>query len=260
MQETMTEGRKKEQGIKRFSIYRIVEHWLHAVVFGILVVTGLSQRYFTLDLSQWIVLRLGGIDAVRLIHRIAGFILIIVITQHVLTASLGIILRRWQVSMVIHKKDFTNAIDNLKYYFGLRNHPAQCDRYDYKQKFDYWGVLMSDILMIITGLILWFPTVAARFFPGEFIPAANVVHTNQALLLFLIIVIWHIYNAILSPEIFPLDTSIFTGRISRKRMVQEHLLELARREGVSVKKILGQDRMADGGRKQHGAVTAITDE
>jgi formate dehydrogenase subunit gamma len=258
MQKTMMENNKKGHSVKRFSAYRIIEHGLHAVAFGILVVTGLAQRFHTFELSQWMVLRLGGIDAARLIHRISGFVLIVLIAQHVLTASLGILLRKWQVSMVINKKDFTNAIDNLKYYFGLRNHPAQCDRYDYKQKFDYWGVLLSDVLMIVTGLILWFPTISVRVFPGEFIPAANVIHTNQALLLFLVIVIWHIYNAILSPEIFPLDTSIFTGMISRKRMVQEHLLELARREGVGVKKILEHQRTAGGG-KERDAVVPVAD-
>jgi formate dehydrogenase gamma subunit len=260
MLEKMKERKNRENNIKRFTPYRLIEHWLHAVVFGILVVTGLSQRFHTLEISQWIVLHLGGIDAARLIHRFSGFILIVLVTQHACTASLGIILRKWPVSMIIHKGDFSNAVDNLKYYFGLRNHPAQCDRYDYKQKFDYWTVLTSDILMIGTGLILWFPMAAARLFPGVFIPAANVIHTNQALLLFLMIVIWHIYNAVLSPEIFPIDMSIFTGDISRKRMVREHLLELARREGVSIKKILEHHRTATGGQKRLGSVTATDDK
>jgi formate dehydrogenase gamma subunit len=247
MRHEVKKNGNREDPIRRFSTYRIIEHGVHAVVFGILVVTGLSQRFHTLDLSQWIVLHLGGIDAARLIHRFSGFILIVLATQHVLTASLGIVFKKWDVTMMIHKKDFSNAVDNLKYYFGIRNHPAQCDRYDYKQKFDYWGVLTSDVLMIVTGLILWFPTIAEKLFPGEFIPAANVIHTNQALLLLLVIVIWHIYNAILSPEIFPLNTSIFTGKISRERMMQEHLLELAQREGTSVKKILEQQRAAGAG-------------
>ncbi len=62
--------------------------------------------------------------------------------------------------------------------------------------------------------------------PGEIIPAAKVLHTNEALVVFLIIAIWHIYNAIFSPEVFPLDTSIFTGYISKERMLREHSEEL----------------------------------
>ena len=39
---------------------------------------------------------------------------------------------------------------------------------------------------------------------------------------------WHIYNAHLSPDVFPFDTCIFTGKISVDRMHHEHPLELAR--------------------------------
>jgi hypothetical protein len=66
--------------------------------------------------------------------------------------------------------------------------------------------------------------------PGEIIPAAKVLHTNEALVVFLIIAIWHIYNAIFSPEVFPLDTSIVTGYISKERMLREHPDELAENE------------------------------
>lgn len=222
--------------VRRFSQYRIVEHWLHTVVFILLVITGISQKFHSYDLSQWLVFHLGGIDAVRLMHRAAGLLLIILFIQHLFVAAVGIIRLRWQASMIIHMKDFQDAVTNLKYYFGIKNHPASCDRYDYKQKFDYWGVLVSNLIMIVTGLILWFPITTSKYLYGEFIPAANVIHTNQSLLVILIIAIWHIYNSIFSPEIFPFDTSILTGYLPKERMVREHPLELARMERVTGKK------------------------
>jgi cytochrome b subunit of formate dehydrogenase len=88
--------------------------------------------------------------------------------------------------------------------------------------------------MMATGFILWFPVMVTHFLPAELIPAAKAAHTNEALLAFLVIIIWHIYNAIFSPEVFPLDDAIFTGKISRERMLHEHPLELASIEGVSV--------------------------
>ncbi len=232
----MVNSEQKDNRIRRFGPYRIIEHWLHAAVFCMLVITGLSQKFHTYDLSQWLVFHLGGIDAVRLMHRAAGIILIILLMEHLVVASVGIIRLRWQASMIIQMKDFQDAVDNLKYYFGIKNHRALCDRYDYKQKFDYWGVLMSNLIMIVSGLILWFPITTSRYLYGEFIPAANVIHTNQSLLLILIIAIWHIYNSIFSPEIFPFDTSILTGYLPKERMVREHPLELARMERVAGKK------------------------
>ena len=134
--------------------------------------------------------------------------------------------------MLITPKDFEDAIRNIRYYFGQVERPAQCDRYDYMEKFEYWTILAGGFLMILTGAILWFPTVLTRILPGEVIPAAKALHSNEALLIFLINAIWHIYNAIFSPEVFPLDTSIFTGYISKERMIREHPLELGRIEGV----------------------------
>lgn len=230
MNRTTNNSDQANKFIRRFSMFRIIEHWLHALIFIILVITGVSQKYHTYALSQWVVLHLGGIDAVRLIHRLAGFLLILLFAQHIVVAAVGIIRLKWQASMIIQVKDFKDAVTNLRYYFGMRNHPAMFDRYDYKQKFDYWGVLVSNLIMIVTGLILWFPITTTKYLFGELIPAANVIHTNQSLLVILIIVIWHIYNAIFSPEIFPFDTTILSGYISKERMAHEHPLELARVE------------------------------
>jgi hypothetical protein len=36
------------------------------------------------------------------------------------------------------------------------------------------------------------------------------------------------YSAHFSPETFPVDTSVFTGKISKHRMLHEHPLEYAR--------------------------------
>lgn len=220
--------------IRRFSTFRIVEHQMNMTVFAILIITGLSQKFHDYNLSQWIIINLGGVDAVRLIHRYAGVCFASLTVSHILSASVGVIFRKWPASMVINRKDFTDAIENIRYYFGTTDQPARCDRYDYKQKFEYWGVVVGGLLMIVTGLVLWFPTAVVTYLPGELIPAAKAAHTNEALLAFLVIVVWHLYNAIFSPEVFPLDTSIFTGKISVARMKHEHPLEYERLTGESL--------------------------
>ena len=139
--------------IRRFSNYRIIEHQLNMTVFAILVITGLSQKFHGYNLSQWIIINLGGVDAVRLIHRYSGVCFTVLTIAHIVVASAGVIFRKWPASMVINKKDFTDAIENIRYYFGTTDQPAQCDRYDYKQKFEYWGVVVGGLLMMATGLI-----------------------------------------------------------------------------------------------------------
>ncbi|HXX58825.1 MAG TPA: cytochrome b/b6 domain-containing protein [Thermodesulfovibrionales bacterium] len=229
-------GRK----MKRFSLFRIGEHSLIMIAFGLLVVTGLSQKFYSLDISEWFIFKAGGIDRVRLIHRYAGIFFSLMASVHTVIAIVGVIGRRWQPSMIITRKDFHDAIHNIKYYIGKEDHHSMCDRYTYKQKFVYWSIFVSGFIMIVTGLVLWFPAFFARFLPGEVIPAAKVMHTNQGFLMFLIIAVWHIYDSIFSPEIFPLDTSIFSGYISRERMVREHPLELARIENKAKEDIIAE--------------------
>jgi formate dehydrogenase subunit gamma len=226
MQSTGEGGQMTHEKFRRFSSWRIAEHWMLLLTFAVLVITGLSQKFYTIDISQWLIFHLGGIDRARLIHRGAGVIFSLITAVHMLTGIIGITLKNWPPSMFINKEDISDLIHNIRYYLGMEKSPAVCGRYNYRQKFEYWGVLLSGVLMMFTGLILWFPALITRFLPGEVIPAAKVLHTNQAFLMFLIIALWHIYNSIFSPEVFPMDTSMFTGYISRERMIHEHPVEL----------------------------------
>ncbi|OGP33247.1 MAG: hypothetical protein A2X88_06010 [Deltaproteobacteria bacterium GWC2_65_14] len=224
---------RREERIRRFSAYRVAEHWGIILTTMILFATGLCQRFWHLDLSQGFILKMGGVDNVRLLHRYAGLVFSLEIFLNVTVGVAGVVLGKWQPTMFITRKDFEDAIHNIRYYFGFEERPARCDRYDYMEKFEYWTILFGGFLMIVTGVILWFPTLVARFLPGEVIPTAKALHSNEAMLIFLINAVWHIYNCIFSPEAFPLDTCIFTGTLSRERMLREHPLELARIEGVS---------------------------
>lgn len=216
---------------------RITEHWIHMMAVIILVVTGLSQKLYTLEISRWFILQMGGIDSVRLIHRGVGVLFSLAVVMHIVIAAFGLVVKRWQPSMVITKNDFRSAVHNIRYYLGNEQYPAPGGKYSYTQKFEYWGILTGGLLMIVTGAVLWKPLFFTRFISGEIIPAAKVLHTNEAMVVFIIIVLWHIYNAIFSPEVFPLNTSIFTGRISRERMIYEHILELASIEATTPEEI-----------------------
>lgn len=216
----------------RFSLRQRLEHFSIMVIFIVLAVTGFPQKFFEAGWARWTLDALGGVDHARLYHRWAGILFAVLAVVHIVAALIVAISSRSGWSMVPTRKDFTDAVTMLRYYLGLDDQHAQFDRYDYRQKFEYWGLILGGVVMVLTGFILYFPLEATRFLPGEVIPASKVAHGNEGLLAFLVVILWHIYNAHLSPDVFPFDSSIFTGRISRERMVHEHPLEYARLSGT----------------------------
>ena len=86
---------KTENGtyIKRFSVYRIIEHHMNAVFFVLLVITGLSQKFHDSSFSQWIIITLGGVDDVRMIHRYLGLVFALLLAVHTSSAAIGVVFR-----------------------------------------------------------------------------------------------------------------------------------------------------------------------
>jgi len=209
----------------RFSVGQRLEHLLTMVCFGVLLLTGLPQKFSDASISIWVVNSLGGIDNVRFVHRVFATVFIFSAFYHVGAIGLSLIRGKFNLSMAPSLRDFVDALVMLRYSVGLSNSKPRFGRYDYRQKFEYWGIVYGGIIMIVTGLTLWFPTYATRILPGEVVPAAKEMHTGEALLALLVIVTWHMYSVILSPSHFPGDWSIFTGKISHEKIKEEHPLE-----------------------------------
>lgn len=205
-----------EERIKKFSSFRIAEHALAMVSFFILAITGLVQKFHDLEISRYIISLSGGIDMVRFIHRNTGLFFCFQIVVHILYGTIELY-RGTEPKILIRKKDFRDAIHNLKYYLGFELKPASTELFTYRQKFEYWGILTGSLIMASTGLILRFPVTAADILPGIFIPAAKLIHSNHAIIL-AIIFLWHLYNSIFNPEVFPLNRSIFTGYVQRQKV------------------------------------------
>ena len=220
--------------IVRFSKKQRVEHFIVMLLFTLLALTGFPQKFYEARWAGFIVDAIGGLDRVRFIHRMAGLLFSVATIFHIVLITFLALARRAGMTMVPTRRDFSDAIQQIGWYLGLAKEPAKFDRYDYRQKFEYWGMLIGSLVMVVTGLILYLPLLFTRFFPGEAIPVAQVAHSNEGLMAFLVVITWHIYNAHLSPDVFPFDTCIFTGKISVDRMHHEHPLELARRtEGTA---------------------------
>lgn len=223
--EVIRVGMSLPEEFVRFSPLQRCEHLLVMIFFIMLVITGLPQMFFEASWSAWIIAKLGGIDMTRFIHRMFGILFAALAVWHLGRVTLLVLLGKARPSMIPTFKDFRDAVVMLKYYLGLSEELPEFDRYDFRQKFEYWGLMIGGIFMIVTGFILYFPIFFTKILPGVIIPAAKTVHGYEALLAFLVIIIWHMYGVHFNPDVFPFDSSIFTGKISRERMEKEHPLE-----------------------------------
>ena len=223
----------EEKRFVRFKVAPRIEHLALMVSFIMLSITGLAEKYYQAGWAAWIIFHLGGIDGTRLIHRIFAFIFAGGAVYHFSFLAYHLAVRRRAASMMPTLKDARDAINYLRYCLGLTNVTPQFGRYDYRQKFEYWGIIFGGMIMIVSGAILMWPIFVSRFLPGGLIPAAKEFHSNEALLALLTIVVWHFYSAHFRPGIFPGDFTIFTGKISKERMIEEHPLEYAETAGTA---------------------------
>jgi cytochrome b subunit of formate dehydrogenase len=218
----------KAETVIRFSRRTRVEHAAVMGLFLALAVTGFPQKFYPAPGTRWVVDVLGGIDSVRWLHRASGVLFALLFAVHVVGAIWPTLRRKAALSLVPEAKDFRDAAATLRYQLGTAPKPPAFDRFDYRQKFEYWGLLLGGAVMVATGFLLLFPLLATAVLGGQFVPAAKVAHSNEGLMAFLVVLTWHIFNAHLSPEAFPGDTTIFTGRIDKERLRHEHALEYAR--------------------------------
>ena len=215
-----------EPTFTRFTLSQRIEHALLLASVTMLCVTGLPQRFVDAAWGQRLISCMGGLDWVRWMHHMFGVMLLSEALYH-LIASLGELLfaRSKAMAMFPRARDFRDAFHQVAHLIGMRAEEPQFGRYDFRHKIEYWSLVWGMLLMGVTGVILLFPTNATRLVPGSIVTASRVAHSYEALLAFLAIVLWHLYNAHFAAESFPMDTSIFTGKISVARMRKEHPLE-----------------------------------
>ena len=215
----MTEPQKT---YPRFSVSQRVQHWAMTISFTVLAITGLPQRYALADWAEWMIDAMGGIETVRIIHRTSAVVFILVTTFHFVSLAYGIFVKRGRMTMLPGLKDVTDMLDAVRYNLGLAKRHPRFPHFSVAEKIEYWSLIWGSVLMILTGYMLWNPIATARFLPGEFIPAAKAAHSAEALLAALAVVIWHFYGV--HVKIF--NRSIFSGKLTRKQMEEEHAGEL----------------------------------
>ena len=217
----------KVKRIRRFSRSDRFQHWGLVISFTILALTGLVQKYSGAELSKGLIGLMGGIESVRIIHRVSAVVLMLVSVYHLGVIAYGLYVQRKLPKMIPSPQDVKDAWQSLRYSLGREKKHPEFDRYSFGEKFEYWAVVWGMLVMIMTGFMLWNPIATTNFLPGEVIPAAKSAHGNEALLAVIAIIIWHFYNVLVRH----FNKSMFTGFLSRKEMEEHHSLELKEIDG-----------------------------
>jgi formate dehydrogenase gamma subunit len=230
---------KHEPEYLRWPLSDRIEHIITIASFTILAATGLPQRYSTLTSMQWLIDSMGGIETVRVIHRVAALVLILASIWHVMMMGYKIYVKRVRLTMLPGWADVQHAIQVLGYNVRLFKNPPQMGKYNYAEKAEYWALVWGTGVMMVTGYMLWNPIATTNIFPGQFIPVARTAHSMEAILAVLSILTWHLYHVHLKR----FNKSMFTGYMGREEMEEEHALELELiDEGQAVLRSEGEEK------------------
>ncbi len=225
----------------RFTPFERFLHLMMVTSFLALVITGMPLKFYYTDWAKTMFHYLGSAEVARTLHHYAAVVTFAYFVLHVGSLAVSfwrarhtlrdptvgrITLRRaWQIvfgpdSMVPSMQDWRDFIAHQKWFFGKGPRP-QFDRWTYWERFDYFAVFWGVAIIGFSGLILWFPKFFTTFMPGWIINIAMVVHSDEALLAAGFIFSFHFFNTHFRIEKFPMDTVIFSGRISKTEMLHE---------------------------------------
>ena len=213
---------EKSASYKRFPIAQRIEHILLFLSFTTLGITGLVQKFIGANISLWLIEVMGGIGPVRIIHRVAATIFLLELIYHFAIMGYKLYVQRVEMTMLPGLKDAKDGFQSIGYNLGISKTRPKLSRFTFDEKVEYWAMMWGNLVMIITGFILWNPIKTTTILPGVFIPAAKAAHGGEAVLAILAILIWHLYHV----HIKHFNKSIFTGNFTRHEMEEDHPLEL----------------------------------
>lgn len=208
--------------IMRFTLSQRIEHQLLIITFTLLAITGLPQRYVDTALGSGLLQLMGGIDLARQIHHLFALIFILEAVYHIGAYFYNLAVYRRIGGIWPAWSDVTHLGQMLLLNLGLSKKHPKFGRYTFEEKVEYWALVWGSVLMILTGIIQWFPTLFTRWLPGISIPFAHTLHSWEAILAVVSILTWHMYHAVIKH----FNKSIFTGYLTEEEMREEHPGEL----------------------------------
>jgi cytochrome b subunit of formate dehydrogenase len=208
----------------RFEQSERIQHLVLMLSFGTLAVTGLLQTFSSLPPVAFVIEFAGGVDAIRVIHRLAALISAALSFYHLWRILEMWFIKRERGGMWPYVRDFRNLLQMVLFNAGLTKERPQFDRFTIEEKLEYWALLWGQVLMGVTGFVMWFPLVVTAVLPGQVYAVAQALHRWEAILAVLAILTWHMYHGCIKDK----NRSIFSGLMSDEEMQHMHPLEYQR--------------------------------
>jgi formate dehydrogenase gamma subunit len=217
----LAKRRAEIRSIVRMTGKQRLQHVILLTSFIALVLTGFALKYP----DSWLAaLLVGGESFRRIAHRVAGVVMLAAGLFHVYYLFLTAEGRRALVDMFPRMKDITDFVHSMRYYALGRSSKPKFAKFNYGEKAEYWAVVWGTIIMGVTGLMVWFKVGVFGFLPKWIIDVALSIHFYEAILATLAIVVWHFYNVIFDPDVYPLNWAVVDGKVSEHYYREEHAL------------------------------------
>ncbi len=152
-----------------------------------LTLTGLPQRYAGEGWAQAMIVLGGGIESLRILHRFFALLLLAEVLYHLLASGYRWFVLGRRLRLLPGYEDLRALVERVLANVGLRRGTAP--GYGFVLRFEYLLLALSVLVLGITGLMLWNPIAVTSTLPGESIPVARSVHSDQALLTIVLLVL-----------------------------------------------------------------------
>lgn len=200
--------------VERFDRHQIVQHFVLLLSFVLLAVSGFVLA-FEFGWGKPVIEWAGGRQVIRSVHLWAAVWMIGSGVYHLLWAAV-----KRPTSMVPRVQDFKDFGRDMAYTVGRAKAPAEYEKFSYMHKFEYWGAFWGFVVMIGTGLLMWYPSLLQG--APEWVAAARVAHADEAVLAVVFIATWHMYASHFRVRFFPFNPVVFTGKFPLKHVREEH--------------------------------------
>jgi formate dehydrogenase gamma subunit len=205
---------RKRAAVIRMSRFERIWHLILLVSFFMLVFTGFELKFSDSSLFAWLH-SIGFRENLRsFLHRLAAIVLIGSLFAIACYPALSRRGRVFWKSMLPGRADLIQLRATLRHYLNRGQEKTRQGMYGYVEKAEFWALLWGSMVMIVTGLVLWFPKMLPESWPAWLIDVARLVHFLEAILATLSIIIWHLFHTIFHPLEYPMDTSWIGGVLS----------------------------------------------